>query len=67
MKHTKLQNMIGEALDRAPDSTDVTDVIDATATWFEFVLREIGITPSCIPTLLRWQYLQSELLEGEDE
>jgi hypothetical protein len=67
MKHTKLQNMLGEALDRTPDSSDVTAVIDATATWFEFVLNEIGLTPSCIPTLLRWQYLQGELLEGEDE
>ena len=67
MKHTKLQKMLGEALDRAPDSSDVSAVIDATATWFEFVLKEIGLTPTCIPTLLRWQYLQGELLEEEDE
>jgi hypothetical protein len=67
MKHTKLQKMLGLALDQAPDSSDVSAVIDATATWFEYVLNEIGLTPTCIPTLLRWQYLQGELLEEEDE
>jgi hypothetical protein len=64
-KHTKLQIMIGEALDYAPDSPKVTAVIDAMAIWFEVVISEIGIMPSAIPTLLRWQYLQGQLIDDE--
>jgi hypothetical protein len=37
-------------------------VIDTTADWFEDVLTNIGITPSAIPTLLRWQAHQHEYL-----
>jgi len=37
-------------------------VIDATADWFEGVLENMGITPSAIPTLLRWQAHQHEYL-----
>ncbi len=62
-KHTKLQIMVGEALDYAPDSPKVTAAIDATAQWFEIVLDQMGLQPSAIPALLRWQYLQGELTE----
>ena len=66
-KHTKLQIMLGRALDYAPDSTKVAAVIDATATWFEIVGENVGIQPSAIPALLRWQYLQGELMgDGND-
>jgi hypothetical protein len=65
-KHTKLQVMIGEALDRHPDSSDVTKVIEVTAEWFEILLENMGVQPSSIPTLLRWQYQQGELLYGDD-
>jgi len=40
-------------------------VIDTTADWFEKVLDNIGIQPSSIPALLRWQAHQHEYL-GED-
>jgi len=65
-KHTKLQIMVGEALDYAPDSPKVTAVIDATAEWFEVLLENMGVQPSSIPTLLRWQYQQGELLYPDD-
>jgi hypothetical protein len=56
MKYTKLQEMLAETLDREPDSSDVIAVIDTMAEWFELVLEDVGIMPSSIPTLLRWQY-----------
>jgi hypothetical protein len=40
-------------------------VIDATADWFEEVLQTMGITPSCIPTLLRYQAHQHEYLNDD--
>ena len=66
-KHTKLQIMLGEALDRHPESSDVTAVIDVMADWFTLVGETIGIQPSAIPALLRWQYLQGELMEDGNE
>jgi hypothetical protein len=66
-KHTKLQIMLGEALDRHPESSDVTAVIDVMADWFELVGETIGIQPSAIPALLRWQYLQEELTGENNE
>jgi hypothetical protein len=66
-KHTKLQIMLGEALDRHPESSDVTAVIDVMANWFGLVGETIGIQPSAIPALLRWQYLQGELMENGNE
>lgn len=65
-KHTKLQVMVGEALDYAPDSPKVTAVIEATAEWFEFLFENMGVQPSSIPCLLRWQYQQGELFYGDD-
>jgi len=59
-KFTKLQEMLAEALDREPDSSDVIGVIDTMAEWFELVLEDIGIEPASIPSLLRWQYLHSD-------
>lgn len=38
-------------------------VIDTAADWFEEVLDNIGIQPSSIPTLLRWQAHQHEYLD----
>jgi hypothetical protein len=55
--------MMGEALDYAPDSPKVTAAIDATAKWFEAVLSQMGVQPSAIPALLRWQYIQGELID----
>lgn len=66
--HTKLQIMIGEALDYAPDSPKVSAVIEATAEWFELVMENIGLQPSAIPALVRWQYWHSVLSDvAEDD
>jgi predicted ATP-dependent Lon-type protease len=59
-KFTKLQEMLAEALDREPDSSDVIEVIDTMAEWFEILLEDIGVEPASIPSLLRWQYLHSD-------
>ncbi len=66
-KHTKLQIMVGEALDYAPDSPKVTAAVEAMADWFDILLENMGIQPSAIPALLRWQVLQGELLEGGND
>jgi len=57
---TKLQEMLGEALEKEPGSAEVVEVIDTMAEWFELLLEDIGIEPASIPSLLRWQYLHSE-------
>lgn len=56
---------MGQALGRPADSPEVTAVIEAAADWFDCVLEEIGLEPTGIPTLLRWQYLQGEFIEDE--
>lgn len=63
-KHTKLQEMLAEALNKEPDSPDVTNVIEATALWLEFLLDEMGIVPTALPSLLRWQYYHTEWFES---
>lgn len=40
-------------------------VIDTTADWFENVGQSLGIVPSAIPTLLRWQAHQHEHLDEQ--
>jgi hypothetical protein len=64
---TKLFKMVQDAINRSPDDTEIMAqfVIDATADWFEDVLQHMGITPSCIPTLLRWQAHQHEYLNDD--
>ena len=64
---TKLLKMVENALQTAPpdDEAEAQAVIDATADWFEEVLEKIGIQPSCIPTLLRWQAHQHEFLNPD--
>ena len=59
--------MVQDAINRSPDDTEIMAqfVIDATADWFEDVLQHMGITPSCIPTLLRWQAHQHEYLNDD--
>ncbi len=59
-KFTKLQEMLGEALEKEPGSAEVVEVIDTMAEWFELLLEDMGIEPASIPSLLRWQYLHSE-------
>jgi hypothetical protein len=56
---TKLQEMLGEALEKEPSSAEVVEVIDTMAEWFELFLEDMGLEPASIPSLLRWQYLHS--------
>ena len=60
--HTKLLTMVTEYLETAPPNTEAEAkaAIDAVADWFEEVLDVMGVTPSAIPTLLRWQAHQHE-------
>ena len=62
---TKLLKMVESALETAPpnEEAEAQAVIDAMADWFEEVLEQIGIQPSSIPTLLRWQAHQHEYEE----
>ena len=62
---TKLLTMVTEALDVAPPYSErqAQAAIDAVAEWFEEVLVNIGIQPSAIPALLKWQAHQHEYLE----
>ena len=62
---TKLLKMVESALETAPpnEEAEAQAVIDATADWFEEVLQSMGIQPSSIPTLLRWQAHQHEYME----
>ena len=64
---TKLLKIIENALETAPpnEETQAQAVIDATADWFEEVLQTMDITPSAIPTLLRWQAHQHEYLNDD--
>ena len=67
---TKLLKMIEYAINHSPSDDEETiaqNVIDATADWFEEVLQSIGITPSCIPTLLRYQAHQHEYMTDWQE
>ncbi len=59
-KFTKLQLMLGEALNKRADDQDVVEVIDTMAEWFEFLLEDMGVEPASISALLRWQYLHSD-------
>jgi hypothetical protein len=66
-KHTKLQLALGQALECEPDDEKVTLVLETMATWFEYALEHIGMQPSVIPCLIRWQFLQGQLLYPDDE
>ena len=65
-RHTKLQLALGQALECEPDDEKVTLVLETMATWFEYALEHIGMQPTVIPTLLRWQYQQGELLHPDN-
>lgn len=62
---TKLLLLVESAIDRSPDDSAIMAefVVDAVADWFEEVLDSIGIQPSAIPALLRWQAHQHEYLD----
>ena len=56
--------MVEDVINRSPDDAEIMsqNVVDSVADWFEEVLNQIGITPSSIPTLLRYQAHQHEYL-----
>ena len=62
---TKLQEMLGEALDKEPGSAEVVEVIDTMAEWFDLLLEDMGLEPASIPSLLRWQYLHSDYANNQ--
>ena len=64
---TKLLQMVEDAINRSPDDEEIMAqfVVDSVADWFEEVLDKIGITPSSIPTLLRWQAHQHEYIDSD--
>lgn len=48
--------VIAKAKEPDASSIDIAqETIEVTAEWFDDVLDTMGIMPSCIPTLLRWQ------------
>jgi hypothetical protein len=67
-KKTKLLTTVAGVID-SQDERGVTneelaqEVIETMAEWFEDVLENIGMQPSVIPTLLRWQAHQHEYLD----
>ena len=65
--YTKLQHMIGDALDYPPGHPKVDSTIEAVAQWFELLLENMGIQPSSVPALVRWQYWQSKITQEMEE
>lgn len=69
-KKTKLLTTVAGVID-SQDERGVTneelaqEVIETMAEWFEDVLENIGMQPSVIPTLLRWQAHQHKYLEED--
>ena len=66
-KKTKLLASVAGVIS-SQDERGLTDeelaqeVIDTVAEWFEDVLENVGMQPTFIPTLLRWQAHQHEYL-----
>jgi len=66
-KKTKLLASVAGVI-ASQDERGLTDeelaqeVIDTVAEWFEDVLENVGMQPTVIPTLLRWQAHQHEYL-----
>ena len=67
-KYTKLQLMLAEGMQCEPEDPKVAAAIEKTAEWFEIVLETMGLQPSAIPALVRWQHWHSVISENcEDE
>lgn len=66
-EYTKLLKMVIEEQDTAPPDPEcqARAAICAVADWFDELLLTMGVMPSAIPALLRWQANQHEYL-GED-
>lgn len=66
-KYAKLQHMLGDAIGVPPGDPKVDASIEAVAQWFELLLDNMGIQPSSIPALVRWQYWHSKVTELAEE
>jgi hypothetical protein len=66
-KYTKLQQMLAEGMECEPSNPKVAAAIEKTAEWFEIVLETMGLQPTAIPALVRWQGVQGELLYSDEE
>jgi hypothetical protein len=66
-KYTKLQLMIAEGMECEPGDPKVAAAIEKTAEWFELVLETMGLQPTAIPALVRWQGVQGDLLYPDYE
>ena len=66
---TKLLKMVMEELDNAPldPECQAQAAIYAVADWFDELLLIMGVTPSSIPCLLRWQANQHDYLAEDSE
>lgn len=72
---TNLMFVVAKAKEPEANSIDIAqEAIETTAQWFDEVLDTIGIMPSCIPNLLRWQahsheyeFDKSQVSIGDDE
>lgn len=66
-EHTKLLTMVMEYLETAPPDTEMEAraAICAVADWFDELLETMGVMPSAIPALLRWQANQHEYLRDD--
>ena len=62
---TKLLRMIEDTVCNSPDNSRIIaqNIIEVTADWFEEVIQQIGVQPSSIPTLLRWQAHHHEYVD----
>jgi hypothetical protein len=65
--YTKLQRMIGDALNYPPGNPKVDVTIEAMAQWFELLLEHMSIQPSSVPALVRWQYWESKIRQEMEE
>lgn len=66
-KYTRLQIMLAEGMECEPSDPKVAAAIEKTAEWFELLLDAIGIQPSAIPALVRWQHWHSVVVTQCEE
>jgi hypothetical protein len=60
--------MLAEGMQCEPEDPKVAAAIEKTAEWFEIVLETMGLQPSAITALVRWQHWHSVISDDyEDE
>lgn len=66
-RYAKLQHILGDAIGVPPGDPKVDASIEGVAQWFELLLENMGVQPSSIPALVRWQYWHSKVTELTEE